>query len=72
MASIRLPHSLQPPRILLGLLRGGGEAGEESVETLAREKREKGGVEQRVAVFQRSQRIRAGVKVKAALWQERN
>ena len=70
MASIGLPHSFQPPCILLRLLRRGGEAGEESVEASAREKRKERGVEQRVTVFQRSQRLRAGIEVKAALWQK--
>lgn len=70
VASISLPHSLQPPRLLLGVFRGGGEAGEESVEASAREKRKERGVEQRVTVFQRSQRLRAGIEVKAALWQK--
>ena len=72
VASICLPHPLQPSGILLELLgrvRSGGEAGEESFEALAREKREEGGVEQVVAVFQRSQRIRAGEDIEAALWQ---
>ena len=70
VASISLPHSLQPPRLLLGVFRGGGEAGEESVEASAREKRKERGVEQRVTVFQRSQRLRAGIEAKAALWQK--
>ena len=71
VAAISLPHSLQPPRLLLWLSRQ-GEAGEEGGEALAREEREEGGVEEWVTVFQRSQRFRAGVEVKAALWKERN
>jgi len=50
----------------------GGKAGEEGGEALAREKRKERWIEEGVTVFQRSQRFRAGIKVEAALWQERN
>ena len=66
VAAISLPHPLQPPRLLLWLSRQ-WEAGEEGGEALAREEREERGVEEGVTVFQRSQRFRAGVEVKAAL-----